>query len=134
VNKKIQVSFLLLVLSQGLHSVEEYIGKLWEVFLPARIVSGLFSKDLRTGFLMFNTALFVFGILCWFLPVRKNYPSAPAFILFWIIIELVNGIGHPLWCISTGTYKPGLFSAILLLLMSLYLCSLLLRSKHEYSE
>jgi hypothetical protein len=126
VNQKIKIVFLLLVLTQGVHSVEEYIGKLWEVLLPARIISGFFSKDLQTGFLIFNIILFVFGAFCWLVPVRKNYSSAPAFILFWIIIELINGIGHPLWSISVRAYRPGLFTAPLLLLLSSYLCVLIL--------
>lgn len=41
-------------MTQAAHSVEEYRGRLLEVFLPARFVSGLISRDLRQGFIIFN--------------------------------------------------------------------------------
>ena len=50
--------FLILVLVQGLHSLEEYIGKLWESFPPATILCGLVSENLLTGFLIINIGLF----------------------------------------------------------------------------
>lgn len=34
-------AFLVLVLAQAAHSAEEYIFKLYDVFVPARFVSGL---------------------------------------------------------------------------------------------
>jgi len=61
-NKKFTAAFLLLVILQGLHSVEEYIGKLWEVFAPAKFLSGLVSSDLEIGFLIINIGLFIFGL------------------------------------------------------------------------
>jgi hypothetical protein len=38
--------FLFLILTQGAHSIEEYVTKLYEVFTPARFVSSLVSNDL----------------------------------------------------------------------------------------
>ena len=39
---------------EGAHSIEEYATRLYEVFAPARFVSGLISNDLAPGFLIFN--------------------------------------------------------------------------------
>jgi hypothetical protein len=50
-------TFGLLILAQAAHSIEEYAGRLWESFPPARFVSGLVSDDLRLGFLVLNVAL-----------------------------------------------------------------------------
>ena len=39
-----QLVFLLLILAQAAHSIEEYVSKLYEVFAPARFVSSLVSN------------------------------------------------------------------------------------------
>ena len=113
--------FLLLVLVQGLHSIEEYIGRLWENFPPATILCSLISDDLETGFLVINTGLFVFGILCWLMPVRRGHWTASGLIWFWIVVELINGIGHPVWTIIQRSYTPGVASAPILLVLAIVL-------------
>lgn len=127
-HKQIRISFLMLVLVQGLHSIEEYIGKLWEVFIPAKFLSGLVSGNLETGFLVINISLFIFGLLCWYIPVRKNYFYARSVIWFWIIIEIINGIGHPAWALYNGGYVPGAATAPVLLALAVSLLWQLLRS------
>lgn len=84
---RIAASFGALVLAQSAHSVEEYAGRLWESFPPAPFVSGLVSTDLERGFVIANILLVTF------------------------IIELVNGIGHPLWTLRQGGYTPGVGTA-----------------------
>jgi len=61
-NNKISSIFLVLVLVQGIHSIEEYVGKLWESFPPARVLCSMLSDNLVTGFLIINIGLFVFGL------------------------------------------------------------------------
>jgi hypothetical protein len=58
---RFQTAFLALVLAQSAHSAEEYVGRLWESFPPARLVSGLISTDLERGFVLANVALVAFG-------------------------------------------------------------------------
>src|SRR5262245_1881340 len=70
-----QYVFLLLILAQGAHSIEEYAGRLYEIFAPARFVSGLLSSDLSVGFLAVNAALVTFGLWCWAVPVRAAGPG-----------------------------------------------------------
>jgi hypothetical protein len=60
-----RIVFLLLILSQGAHSIEEYITKLYGVFAPARFVRGPVSDDLALGFAVANVALVTFGLWCW---------------------------------------------------------------------
>ena len=38
-----RITFWLLILAQAAHSIEEYVGRLYDVFPPARVVSGLIS-------------------------------------------------------------------------------------------
>ena len=113
--------FLALVATQAAHSVEEYVGRLYEVFPPARFVSGLISQDLERGFLIFNVALVAFGVWCFVWPLRRNWAAAPTLAWLWVGIELVNGIGHPLWSLRERAYTPGVATAPVLLLLALLL-------------
>jgi len=125
-SNKIRIAFLLLVITQALHSVEEYFGRLWEVFPSARMLSGLVSDDLKTGFVIINAGLFVFGLWCVLFAVRKDYALAPALIWFWIIIEIINSVGHPLWALYERSYVPGVATAPFLLILAIYLARQLL--------
>src|SRR5215213_6684186 len=116
---RLKSAFLALVSVQALHSAEEYAFRLYEVFPPARLVSGMISSDLRRGFIIFNAALVVFGFWCYLFPVRRNWPSAAAFAWLWVAIELLNGIGHPAWSIIQRGYTPGVVTALVLLPLAL---------------
>ena len=114
-------TFGLLILAQAAHSIEEYAGRLWESFPPARFVSGLVSDDLRLGFLVLNVALVTFGVWCYLWPVSRRWRSARAFALGWALIELINGVGHPLWALRQGAYAPGVATAPVLLVLAITL-------------
>ena len=114
-------TFAALVVTQAAHSVEEYVGRLWESFPPARFLTGLISADRELGFLILNIALVAFGIWCVLWPVRRNWPSAHGLMWLWIVIETINGIGHPLWSLRQGGYTPGVLTAPFLLVIALYL-------------
>jgi hypothetical protein len=130
---RLQLTFGALVLVQAAHSIEEYIGHLWESFPPARFVTGLVSSNLERGFVLINVSLFVFGLWCFIWPVRRGWPVAVHLMWFWIAIEIINGIGHPLWSLREEGYTPGLVTAPILLLLALYLAYLLRRVPHEQS-
>jgi hypothetical protein len=117
----VKAAFSALVLTQVAHSTEEYIGRLWESFPPARLLTGLISSDRELGFIILNSALVAFGLWCLLFPVRKEWPSAGGFIWFWIVLETINGIGHPAWSLRQGGYTPGVLTAPILLVIALYL-------------
>jgi hypothetical protein len=125
---RLEANFLALVVVQAAHSVEEYLGRLWEVFPPARFVTGLISQDRQIGFIVINTALVAFGLWCFFWPVRRRWPSARPLIGVWILIELINGVGHPLWSLQQRGYTPGVITAPLLLILALSLMWQLIRN------
>lgn len=118
---QLRPTFLALVSVQALHSVEEYVFRLYDVFPPARLVSGLFSSDLRRGFIVFNVLLVGFGFWCYLFPVRRDWPSAVVFAWVWVGIELVNGVGHPAWSLLRRGYTPGVATALVLLPLALSL-------------
>jgi Protein of unknown function with HXXEE motif len=118
---RLKTTFLALIGVQTAHSVEEYLGRLWEVFPPARFVTGLLAEDRRVGFIVINIALFIFGVCSFIWPVRRNWPSASVIACVWIVIELINGAGHILWSLQARGYTPGVITAPLLLILALVL-------------
>ena len=120
---RIPATFAALVVAQAAHSIEEYLGELWESFPPATFLTGLISSDRRLAFVILNVALLAFGAWCLMWPVRRNWPSATALMWLWVVIETMNGVGHPLWSLRQGGYTPGVLTAPILLVLGLYLAA-----------
>lgn len=118
---RVKVAFGALIGVQMAHSIEEYVGRLWESFPPARFVSGLVSSDREFGFVVLNCALVAFGVWCLLFPVRKEWPSAGGVIWVWAVVEAINGTGHIGWSLIQGGYTPGVLTAPLQLAIALYL-------------
>lgn len=116
-----RIAFLALILAQAAHSIEEYSNRLYDVLAPARFVSGLFSSDLRVGFIIFNVLLVAFGLGCFFGPIRRGARTAMGLAWFWVGLEFLNGCAHITWAASAGAYRPGLATAPLLVTIALIL-------------
>ena len=128
-SKKIKLAFLLLVLIQALHSIEEYIGRLWEVYAPAKFITGLVSNDHEIGFVMINICLFLFGIFVWFAAIR-NYSFAIVPVWFLTIMEIINSIGHSVWAVMEKDYVPGVATAPIIFILAIYLVRELIKTNH----
>jgi hypothetical protein len=131
---KTRMAFLVLAVLQALHSVEEYFNRLWDYLAPARFVSSLVSDDLSVGFAVINIGIVLLAFWCYLVPVRKSLPGARGVILFWAILESLNGAGHILFGINAGGYFPGLYTAPLLLLCGLYLLVQVTRDPNSASR
>jgi hypothetical protein len=118
---RFQVAFGALILAQAAHSAEEYIGGLWASFPPASFLSRLVSQDLERGFVVINASVVAFGLWCFAWPVRRGWRSAASLAWVWVVVELINGVGHPLWSLRQGGYTPGVATAPVLLILALYL-------------
>lgn len=114
-------AFLLLILAQAVHSVEECYFQLYAVFAPARFVSGLLSDDMETGFVIANVAVVLFGLVCYVVWVRPGRPSARAWAWGWVVLEVGNALSHVGFTLGRGAYLPGVATAPLLLAGALYL-------------
>jgi hypothetical protein len=117
-NRKIKIAFLLLVLTQAVHSIEEYYGRLWEVYAPAKFITGLVSNENEKGFIIINIALFIAGILIWSAAVR-NHSSAIVPVWVLTILEIINSIGHSVWALMEREYVPGVATAPILFILAL---------------
>jgi len=129
--RRSQRVFLILVVLQAAHSVEEYATGLYQVLVPARFVSGLVSDDLAVGFAVINSALVALGFWCYLVPVRSGRPAARAWAWGWAIVEIGNGAGHVALALLAGGYFPGLLTAPLLFVTASWLALLLYRGSHE---
>lgn len=126
-NQKLKTGFFVLVIFQAMHSIEEYFGQLWMVFPPATWLTGLISNNRETGFLIINIGLFLFGMLSWVFIIRKDKFIAKSILWFWIVLEVINGLGHPIWSIMQKGYTPGVLTSFLLFITSLYLIRIYFR-------
>jgi hypothetical protein len=106
----------LLVYFQAAHSIEEYLGRLWEVFAPARFATALVAPaNPVLGFLLINVGVVAVGFVGYWGIVRPGRPAARGWVWFWIVLEGINGLGHALWAVSSASYQPGLLTALLFL-------------------
>ncbi|HEY5721013.1 MAG TPA: HXXEE domain-containing protein [Allosphingosinicella sp.] len=119
--------FLLLILAQALHSVEEYHFRLFDRLAPARFIADAVGFDRPLGFAIANIALVAFGLWCWIARVGPGRRSARAFAWFWALLECANGLAHVALAAAAGGYFPGLATAPLLLGLGLSLIVLLVR-------
>jgi hypothetical protein len=103
------------------HSVEEYLFELYEVLLPARVISGYISSNLAVGFAIANTALIVFAFWCYLARVRRGHPAATGWAWFWTILEAANGTAHLVYAAARGGYFPGAATAPFLLVLAVCL-------------
>ena len=101
--------------------MEEYVFHLYDVFAPARFVSGLVSSDRRTGFLVLNVGFLLAGLWTYLARVRPGHQSALSWIWVWVVIETVNSIGHLTITAIRGDYVPGAVTAPVLLALAIYL-------------
>ncbi len=128
-SRRLPIAFLLVVLAQTSHSVEEYVARLYAVFPPARFVSSLFSDDLAMGFVIANTLIIAFGFWCWAVPVARQWPVARGLAWGWAAVELANGTGHSVLALGRLGYFPGVVTAPLLLASGAWLAVTLARGR-----
>lgn len=69
----------------------------------------------------------VFGLWCSAWPVRRNWRIAPALVWGWVVVEVANGILHPLAALVFWRYIAGVVTAPLLLVVAVRLAVLLRR-------
>ena len=114
-------AFGALLMAQAAHSVEEYVGRFWESFPPARFLTGLVSQDREWSFVALSILLIMFGLWCLIWPMRRGWPSAVYLGWGWALVETINGVVHPLWTLHEGGYTPGVATAPLLLALAVHL-------------
>lgn len=121
-----RTAFGVLIAGQAAHSIEEYVFRLFDVFGPARFVSGLVSSNLATGFAILNAGIILFGLWCYVAWVRPAHPADRVIAWFWTTLECANGLGHIALAAFRGSYFPGVATVPVLIGVSSYLAIRLL--------
>lgn len=123
--------FLALIAAQAVHSIEEILFRLYEVFAPARFVSELVNDNPAIGFAILNAVIVGLSILCYLAWIRPGAPSAGTWMWLWAVIELINGTVHVALAIVRGGYFPGVATAPILFIVALLLARELLRGRRS---
>jgi hypothetical protein len=118
---RMRTAFLWLIVAQAGHSIEEVVFRLYDVFAPARFISGLLSDDLARGFAVANMLLVAAGLACYVAIVRPGRSAARGVAWFWSLLEFGNGTGHCAFALARLGYFPGVATAPALLGIAGYL-------------
>lgn len=113
--------FALLVSFQAMHSIEETVFRLYDWLPHIRWADNVFEGGAFTLFVTANLAFVSFGAWCYFARVRPMATSTLTWVYVWGVIEIANGIGHPLWSLLAQAYVPGTGTAPLLLVTAIAL-------------
>lgn len=81
------------------------------------------SADRRTGFLILNVGFVLAGCWAYLARVRPAHRSAMTWIWIWVVIEIVNGLGHVAIALARGQYFPGVATAPVLLVIAVCLAA-----------
>ena len=120
-----------MILLQAIHSVEEYIFKLYEVFPPMQAAYRNTPELSQAAFITFNLLLLLFGLFCFFYWVQPARKGARVVVWVWIVIQTATFAAHLVWAILIGGYNPGLATAPLFVPIVVYQLYWLQRVQHE---
>lgn len=140
----IRLAFLVLVVCQLLHSLEEYSAHLYDRLESVRYVSGLVSYDLHVGLAIIDLSLIALAAPSYLLICSSARRAASVVAWVWVVVELVNATGHvvlavaessyffgDIFVVAAGSYFPGVLTAPLLLAVASILAVLLRRDVHR---
>jgi F0F1-type ATP synthase assembly protein I len=127
-NDKIRAAFLVLVLLQALHSVEELLLHFYEVFPPMALLYRDAPSWARPAFIVSNVVLVTAGLVCWRLWVVPGGRWARGVVWAWAGGEAFNVIAHCVWAVAARGYNPGLVTGLGFVPVVAYLIYLLRRA------
>ncbi len=107
---------------QFFHFLEEYFGKFYEL-APELLGTEPIHSEFFIAFNMVAYTMFLWGAIAWVKRIKWLMVIPLFFILFGIMF---NAIGHLTFSIWTWGYFPGLFSAIIYMVLGPYLLRKLL--------
>ena len=121
--RRVLFAYLLAVLVQGLHFIEEYRAGFYREF-PPLVGAAPWS---RPAFLLFNLAWLLVFVLAARGLTRRWRPAAVVALFLAIGGGVLNGLGHFALAARAGAYFPGLYTAPLSLAAGSYLLLRILR-------
>ncbi len=126
-SNKIREAFLAIVVLQAVHSVEEFVFRLYEVFPPMVYLYRDSPHLARPAFIAFNVLLLIAGLACLFYWVWPGRQGARTVVWVWTAGEAFNAAAHSVWAIATQRYNPGLVTGLAFVPVLVYMTYLLRR-------
>jgi hypothetical protein len=118
---KIGPMFLLLVILQAIHSVEEFIFGLYEKFPPMVFLYRNAPYLAKPAFVISNVLLVLIGLVAFYSWVQPARKEATVVVWIGIIVECLNVVAHLVWAALIGGYNPGLVTGLLFVPVLVYL-------------
>ncbi len=119
-NKQIKTAFLAMISLQTVHSIEEFIFKIYEVSPQMQLVFQHAPDLAKPAFVASNLLLNLFGFICFFYWVRPARQAARRIIWLWVGIQLATVAGHFIWAMKARGYHPGLVTLPLFVPLIIY--------------
>lgn len=124
-NRKVRLAFLALFVVQVLHSIEEYATGFYAIFPPYLTLHQFLPAVPKPGFIVFTLLLFAAGIFTYYFWLKSGRKGWRLVVAIWAVAEGYNAVGHGLWSLLSGGYKPGLITALALIPLIVWLMYLL---------
>ncbi len=100
--------FLIMIVVQAVHALEEFVFHFWDVFPPMRAVYGGTPGLGETVFIAFHTVLIGLGVWSYRRWVRSNQPNARRVVVWGIVVQSFTVLLHAAWFLTEFRYQPGL--------------------------
>ena len=119
-NKQIKTAFLAMIVLQTIHSIEEFIFKIYAVSPQMKLVFQYAPDLAKPAFVASNLLLNLFGFICFFYWVRPAKPAARRVVWLGLGVQFVTVAGHFIWTIKVSGYHPGLATVPLFIPLIIY--------------
>jgi Protein of unknown function with HXXEE motif len=133
-NKQIKTAFLAMIVLQTVHSIEEFLFKIYEVSPQMRLAFQHAPDLAKPAFIASNLLLNLFGFICFFYWVRPAKPAARRVVWIWVGIQFVTVAGHFIWAMKVSGYHPGLVTVPLFVPLIIYAVYLLRRDLRRTNQ
>lgn len=101
-------TFLIMIVVQAVHAIEEFLFHFWDVFPPMRAVYGGTPGPGERVFIAFHALLIGIGLWSYRRWVRAGGASARTVVRWGIIVQSFTVLLHAAWFLTELRYQPGL--------------------------
>ncbi len=101
-------TFLVMIVVQAVHAIEEFLFDFWNVFPPMRAVYGGVPRLGERVFIAFHALLIGIGLWSYRRWVRGGGASARTVMRWGILVQSFTVLLHAAWFLAGLRYQPGL--------------------------
>jgi hypothetical protein len=106
-------AYLVMIVVQVVHAMEEFLFHFWDVFPPMRVVYGGTPGLGERVFIAFHALLIGIGLWSYRRWVRGGGASARTVVRWGIFVQSFTVLLHAAWFLTELRYQPGLATTTL---------------------